>query len=56
MVLATTGRKSGERRLVPFNFAEDGGAICNHSKCSSTHDRRRLIEGPPPLVGIPASR
>lgn len=27
MVLATTGRKSGERRLVPLNFAEEGTAV-----------------------------
>ncbi len=27
MVLITTGRKSGERRLVPLNFTEDSGAI-----------------------------
>ncbi len=27
MVLATTGRKSGERRLVPLNFAEQGKSV-----------------------------
>ncbi len=27
MVLVTTGRKSGERRLVPLNFAEEGSAV-----------------------------
>jgi deazaflavin-dependent oxidoreductase (nitroreductase family) len=27
MVLATTGRKSGERRLAPLNFAEDGDTV-----------------------------
>ncbi len=27
MVLATTGRRSGERRLVPLNFAEEGTSV-----------------------------
>lgn len=38
MVLATTGRKSGERRLVPLNFAEvDAGVQCLAGFGSTTH-------------------
>lgn len=57
MVLATTGRKSGERRLVPLNFAENGDAIyCLAGFGKTTHWLLNLQADPECEVWLPDGR
>jgi len=57
MVLATTGRKSGERRLVPLNFAEDGDNIfCLAGFGKTTHWLLNLQADPDCEVWLPDGR
>ena len=57
MVLATTGRKSGERRLVPLNFAEDGDAIfCLAGFGKTTHWLLNLQADPQCEIWLPDRR
>ena len=57
MVLATTGRKSGARRLVPLNFAEEDGAIyCLAGFGKATHWLLNLQADPPCEVWLPDGR
>ena len=57
MVLATTGRKSGERRLVPLNFADDGDAIyCLAGFGTTTHWLLNLQADPQCEVWLPDGR
>ncbi len=57
MVLATTGRKSGERRLVPLNFAEEGDAIyCLAGFGKTTHWLLNLEADPQCELWLPDGR
>ena len=57
MVLATTGRKSGARRLVPLNFAEEGDAIyCLAGFGKTTHWLLNLQADPECEVWLPDGR
>ena len=57
MVLATTGRKSGERRLAPLNFAEDGDVIyCLAGFGKTTHWLLNLQADPECEVWLPDGR
>jgi deazaflavin-dependent oxidoreductase (nitroreductase family) len=57
MVLGTTGRKSGERRLVPLNFAEDGDAVyCLAGFGETTHWLLNLQADPQCEVWLPEGR
>ncbi len=57
MVLATTGRRSGERRLVPLNFAEDDGSIyCLAGFGRTTHWLLNLETDPECEVWLPDGR
>ena len=57
MVLATTGRKSGERRLVPLNFVESGDAIhCLAGFGKSTHWLLNLQADPQCEIWLPDRR
>lgn len=57
MVLATTGRKSGERRLVPLNFAEHGDAVyCLAGFGRTTHWLLNLQADPLCEVWLPDGR
>lgn len=57
MVLATKGRRSGERRLVPLNFAENGDAIyCLAGFGKTTHWLLNLQADPECEVWLPDGR
>ncbi len=57
MVLATTGRKSGERRLAPLNFAEEGSSVfCLAAFGADTHWRRNLEADPRCELWLPDGR
>ncbi|MDX2468806.1 MAG: nitroreductase/quinone reductase family protein [Acidimicrobiia bacterium] len=57
MVLATTGRKTGERRLVPLNFAEHGDTIyCLAGFGTTTHWLLNLQADPLCEVWLPDGR
>lgn len=57
MVLATTGRKSGERRLVPLNFAEGTNAIyCLAGFGRTTHWLLNLQADPQCEIWLPDGR
>lgn len=57
LVLATTGRKSGERRLVPLNFAEEGASVfCLAAFGKRTHWRRNLEADPRCELWLPDGR
>jgi len=57
MVLATTGRKSGERRLAPLNFAEHGDAVyCLAGFGKTTHWLLNLQADPQCEVWLPDGR
>jgi len=57
MVLATTGRRSGERRLVPLNFAEQGDHIyCLAGFGKGTHWLLNLQADPECEVWLPDGR
>jgi deazaflavin-dependent oxidoreductase (nitroreductase family) len=57
MVLATTGRKSGERRLVPLNFAEGDDAVyCLAGFGKTTHWLLNLQADPQCEIWLPDGR
>ncbi len=57
MVLATTGRKSGERRLVPLNFAEKGHTVyCLAGFGKTTHWLLNLQADPQCEIWLPDGR
>ncbi len=57
MVLATTGRRSGERRLVPLNFAESTDAVyCLAGFGRSTHWLLNLQADPQCEIWLPDRR
>ena len=57
MVLATTGRKSGERRLVPLNFVESGDAVyCLAGFGKTTHWLLNLQADPQCEIWLPDGR
>jgi len=57
MVLTTTGRRSGERRIVPLNFADDGNAIyCLAGFGRTTHWLLNLQADPQCEVWLPDGR
>ena len=57
MVLATTGRKSGERRLAPLNFAEGEGTVyCLAGFGRTTHWLLNLQADPRCEVWLPDGR
>lgn len=57
MVLVTTGRKSGLRRPVPLNFAEDSGAVyCLAGFGKTTHWLINLLAEPECEVWLPDGR
>lgn len=57
MVLATTGRRSGERRLVPLNYSEDGDAVyCLAGFGKTTHWLLNLQADPRCEVWLPDGR
>ena len=57
LVLATTGRKSGERRLVPLNFAERGNTIyCLAGFGKRTHWLLNLEADPSCELWLPDGR
>ncbi|NNC92162.1 MAG: nitroreductase family deazaflavin-dependent oxidoreductase [Acidimicrobiia bacterium] len=57
MVLATTGRKSGERRLVPLNFAEGTDAVyCLAGFGRTTHWLLNLQADPQCEIWLPDRR
>lgn len=57
MVLTTTGRRSGERRIVPLNFANDGNAIyCLAGFGRTTHWLLNLQADPQCEVWLPDGR
>lgn len=57
MVLATTGRKSGERRLVPLNFADGGDVIyCLAGFGKTTHWLLNLQADPQCEIWLPDRR
>lgn len=57
MVLATTGRKSGERRLVPLNFAEEGTSVfCLAGFGRRTHWLLNLEANPACELWLPDGR
>ncbi len=57
MVLATTGRKSGERRLVPLNFVESGDAVyCLAGFGKTTHWLLNLQSDPQCEIWLPDRR
>jgi deazaflavin-dependent oxidoreductase (nitroreductase family) len=57
MVLATTGRKSGLRRLAPLNFDEDPAAVyCLAGFGRKTHWLRNLESDPSCEVWLPDGR
>jgi deazaflavin-dependent oxidoreductase (nitroreductase family) len=57
MVLATTGRRSGERRLVPLNYSEDGDAVyCLAGFGKATHWLLNLQADPRCEVWLPDGR
>lgn len=57
MVLATTGRRSGERRLVPLNFADHGDAIyCLAGFGETTHWLLNLQADPQCEIWLPDGR
>jgi len=57
LVLATTGRKSGQRRLVPLNFAEEGTAVyCTAGFGRSTHWLLNLEADPSCELWLPDGR
>jgi len=57
MVMATTGRKSGERRLVPLNFAEEGTSVyCLAGFGKRTHWLLNLEADPQCELWLPDGR
>jgi deazaflavin-dependent oxidoreductase (nitroreductase family) len=57
MVLVTIGRKTGRRRPVPLNFAEDPGAIyCLAGFGKTTHWLMNLLASPHCEVWLPDGR
>ena len=57
MVLATTGRRSGERRLVPLNFVESGDAVyCLAGFGKTTHWLLNLQADPQCEIWLPDRR
>lgn len=57
MVLATTGRRSGERRLVPLNFVERGDAVyCLAGFGKTTHWLLNLQADPQCEIWLPDGR
>ena len=57
LVLATTGRKSGQRRLAPLNFAEEGTAVyCTAGFGKSTHWLLNLEADPSCELWLPDGR
>ena len=57
MVLATTGRKSGERRLVPLNFGESGDTVyCLAGFGKTTHWLLNLQADPHCEIWLPDRR
>lgn len=57
MVLVTTGRKSGQRRLAPLNFAEDPGYIyCLAGFGRRTHWLANLLADPNCEMWLPDGR
>jgi deazaflavin-dependent oxidoreductase (nitroreductase family) len=57
MVLVTTGRKSGQRRLAPLNFAEDPGYIyCLAGFGRRTHWLANLLADPHCEIWLPDGR
>ena len=57
MVLATTGRRSGERRLVPLNYSEDRDAVyCLAGFGKATHWLLNLQADPQCEVWLPDGR
>jgi deazaflavin-dependent oxidoreductase (nitroreductase family) len=57
LVLGTTGRKSGQRRLVPLNFAEDGNAVyCVAGFGKRTHWLLNLEADPSCELWLPDGR
>ena len=57
LVLATTGRKSGQRRLAPLDFAEEGTAVyCTAGFGKSTHWLLNLQADPRCELWLPDGR
>ena len=57
LVLATTGRKSGQRRLVPLNFAEQGTTVyCVAGFGRRTHWLLNLEDDPSCELWLPDGR
>ncbi|MDJ0664430.1 MAG: nitroreductase/quinone reductase family protein [Acidimicrobiia bacterium] len=57
LVLATTGRKSGQRRLAPLDFAEEGTAVyCTAGFGRSTHWLLNLEADPSCELWLPDGR
>jgi deazaflavin-dependent oxidoreductase (nitroreductase family) len=57
MVLVTTGRKSGLRRPVPLNFAEDQGSVfCLAGFGKTTHWLMNILANPHCEVWLPDGR